>query len=201
MEEYPCPVTRQCHLEILEQMNNSIGMIKGKNELCLFCYIKVKGKNIPVLLINNYINNEDYKDKIIVSMNKEDINIELEDMIYKDVYNNISIIKTKVNNNIKYIEIDDYLYEKEPELYYDKESIYIIQFNNIQDISVSYGIIKYINKNKLIYSGNININYNFSLIFNLSKNKLIGIHKNRTKYYNNGIFLNDIINEFIKEYK
>ena len=40
-----------------------------------------------------------------------------------------------------------------------------------------------------------------SFIFNLSNNKLIGIHKNNSKYYNKGIFFKLIINEFIYEYK
>ena len=112
---------------------------------------------------------------------------------------NISMIKMKNNNkNIKYIEIDDKLYEKEPEMLYNKESIYILQYNNIKDISVSYGIIKEINKDKIKYKDNINSIY--SLIFNLSNNKLIGMHKSKSKYYNNGIFFQSIINEYENKY-
>ena len=92
--------------------------------------------------------------------------------------------------NIKYLEIDDKLCEKESEIHYKNESIYIIQNIN-NDTSVSYGIIKEIHKNEIIYTGNINSN--FSLIFNLSNNKLIGIHKNNTIYYNRGIIFKNII--------
>ena len=63
----------------------------------------------------------------------------------------------------------------------------------------TYGIIKGINHEKFKYTGNINSKY--SLIFNLSNNKLIGIYTRKSKYYNEGIFFKFIINEFIKNYK
>ena len=183
MEDYPKPVTRQCHQKILEQMNITFCKIGLNEEIGFFCLIKYRNKkNIPVLIINNYINNKEYKDKIKVIINNKEEFIEVEDIIYKNKDNNISIVKIKNNNkNIKYIEIDDKLYEKESEILYNKESIYIIQ-NIKDDILVSYGIIKEINDNELIYSGNINNNSNYSLIFNLNNNKLIGIHKKTLIY-------------------
>ena len=193
MELYPKSVTKQCHKNILDQMNNSIYDIKNKKEKGLFCYIKINHNKIPVLIINKYINNDEYLNNINVSINKKDINIEIDDIIYKDKINNISIIKIKNDNkNIKYIEIDDKLYEKESEIYYKNESIYILQ-NIKNDILVSYGIIKEINKNEIIYTGNINSNY--SLIYNLNNNKLIGIHKKNKYYYNKGLNFRSIIKE------
>ena len=179
MELYPKSVTKQCHQKILEQMNrmnNSICKIKNKKEIGLFCHIKYNYNKIPVIIINNYINNNDYFNQINIILNNKEMILEIKEIIYKDKINNISIIKIKNNNNdnIKYIEIDDKLYKKESEIYYKNESIYIIQNIN-NDISVSYGIIKEINKNEIIYTGNINSN--FSLIFNLNNKKLIGIHK------------------------
>ena len=82
------------------------------------------------------------------------------------------------------------------EMFYNNESIYNLQYNNIKNIFVSYGIIKEINKYKLIYTGNISSKY--SLIFNLSNNKLIGIYINKSKYYNNGLFFKYIIKEYKK---
>ena len=100
-----------------------------------------------------------------------------------------------LSKNNDFIEIDDKLYENDSEMFYNEESIYILQYNNIKDILVSYGTIKEINKNKIKYVGNVNSKY--SLIFNLSNNKLIGIHKNKSKYYyNNGLFFKYIINEY-----
>ena len=197
MELYPKSVTKQCHQKILEQMNNSICEIQNKKEKGFFCYIKINHNKIPVIVINKYINNDDYLNNIDIIINKKDIKIDIDDIIYKDKMNNISIIKMKNNNkNIKYIDIDDKLYEKETEKYFHNESIYIMQ-NNKNDTFVSYGVIKEINKNEIIYTGNINLNY--SLIFNLKNNKLIGIHKMKNKCFNKGIFFKSII-KGIKNY-
>jgi len=202
MEDYPNSVTKQCHETILKQMNNSFVVIKEK-EIGIFIHIKNENKDIYAILINNYINNEDYKDTIKIKINNQDENIELEDIIYKNKEDNISIIKLKQKNKkINYIEIDDKLYEDK---IYNKESIYIIQYNNINDILISYGIIKEINNNKLKYIGNINSKYELCVIFNLSNNKLIGIHlNNHDKYFKNEIDLKKNIHEFLikkKHYK
>ena len=196
MELYPKSLTKKSHQKILEQMNNSFCTIKDKKDIGLFCYIKYNHNKIPVIIINNYINNEEYLNIINIILNNKDEIIEIDDIIYKDKINNISIIKIKnINNkNIKYIEIDDKLYEKESEIYYKNESIYILQ-NIKNDILVSYGIIKEIKKNEIIYTGNINSNY--SLIFNLNNNKLIGIHKNTNNYYNKGINFRSIIKNYL----
>ena len=138
-------MTKECLKNILDQINNSICIIKtkdGKNELGLFCNIKYKNEYIPILLTSNNINNDDYKDKINVSINNIDKKIEIEDIIYKSDCYNISIIKIKErDNNIKYIEIDEQLYENESEIYYNNESIYIMQYENIKDILISYGMV------------------------------------------------------------
>ena len=114
MEMYPKSVSKQCHQKILEQMNNSICQIKNKDDIGYFCYIKYNHNKIPVIIINNYINNNEYLNQINIFLNNKEIIIETDEIIYKDKINNISIIKIKNNNNdnIKYIEIDDKLYEK-----------------------------------------------------------------------------------------
>ena len=112
MELYPKSVTKQCHQKILEQMNelnNSICKIKNKNEIGLFCYIKYKNNKIPAIIINNYINNNEYLNQINIFMNNKEIIIDIDEIIYKNKTDNISIIKIKNNKNIKYLEIDDIL--------------------------------------------------------------------------------------------
>ena len=195
MELYPKSITKRRQQKILEKMNeinNSICKINSTNEIGLFCNIKFNHKIIPVLIINNYMNNDNYLNKIQVILNNKEEIIEIQEIIYKDITQNITIIKIKDNNNknIKYIEIDDKLYEKESEIYYNNESIYIMQIKK-EDILVSYGIIKEINKYELIYKGNIKTNY--CLIFNLNNNKLIGIHKYKSNYFNKGFCFNNII--------
>ena len=206
MEDYPKSVSRQCTQKILEQMSHNfiykINKIKEIYDTGFFCYIKLSNKKIPVIIINNYIINEDLSNSINVLINNELKKIKLTNNRYINKELNISMIEIKEyeNYNINFIEIDDNLYKKDIEFYYSKESIYIIQYNNEKDISVSYGTINDINKSQLIYSGNINLNSYGSPIFNLSNNKLIGIHCIKSKYYNKGIFFKYIIDGFIKEF-
>ena len=150
MEVQPRSVTKKCHETILDQMNNSFCIINEK-EIGIFIHIKDGNKDIYAILINNKVNG---KDKMI----------EFEDIIYKNKEDEISIIKLKQKyKKINYIEIDDKL--NEGEIYYNKESIYIINYNDINNIVISYGVIKEINNNKLVYTGNINTKYKLSPIF------------------------------------
>ena len=197
MEGYIKSVTKECHEKMLDQMNNSICTIKGKDgktEIGLFCSIKYINENIPILLINDYIKNEDYKGKIKIIINNTEKTIEIDNIIYKNEKNKISMLKIKENNFIKYIEFDDKLYEKDSEMNIINESIYTIRYKNINNILISYGIIKEINTDKIIFSGDISLKYKFSPIFNLMNNKLIGIYENDSNNYNKGIFFKNIIN-------
>ena len=159
MEDYSKPVNKHITEEILNQMNNTFYIINQKDEIIgFFCYIKFKNKKIPTIIINKYIKNEDIKYTIDILINNKIKKIEVYDIIYKNKEYNITIMLIKNNNAIKYIELDDKLYEDEIEMKYYKESIYILQYNDIKNILVSYGIINKINKNQIIYSGNINTN-------------------------------------------
>ena len=210
MKEFPKPLTKECHENISEQINKSICIVKGKDkklEIGLFCKIKYKNEYISSLLINNCEKDLIYENKINVLINNKEKIIELENIIYKNESSNITIIKIKekekirgIKDKIKYIEIDDKLYENQSEINYQNDSIYIIQYNNFKDILISYGVIREINANKIIHYGNINSKYKFSPIFNSSNNKLIGINKNKCKCLNKGIFLKNHINEFIEIY-
>ena len=206
MEDLPNPVTKEVTKKILDQINNSMYKFiteEGKIEYGYFCYIKSQNKNIQLIIINNYDINKIENGKINVSIN---ITSELIELGYIRYYNkklNMSIIEIKgnINNsNINFFEIDDDLYENGVEFEYNKKSIYIIQYNNINNISVSYGIINNINKKQLFYLANINTNSKISFIFNLSNNKLLGIHEIKSKHYNKGLFFSHII-EFVNKYK
>ena len=202
MEEYPKPVTKKCIGKILDQMTKNylykIFISKEKFDIGFFCYIKLQNKKIPVIICNHIKKNND---SILLSINKGIKEIKIGKIIYINEELNISImeIKEDPNYNINYLEIDDNIYEKDSEINYFKESIYIMHYNKENEISVSFGQIKDIKKSYLFYNGNINSGR--YPIFNLSNNKLIGIHDNKSSYYNQGIFLKKIIKEFIKKYK
>ena len=86
MELYPKSVTKQCHQMILEQMNrmnNSMCKIKNKKEIGFFCHIKYNYNKIPVIIINNYINNNDYFNQINIILNNKEMILEIEEIIYK----------------------------------------------------------------------------------------------------------------------
>ena len=149
MENYPKSVTKRCTQTILDQMNNNyiykIQEKDGNFSNGFFCHIKYQNKNIPVVIINNHI----IKDDIInVLINNDIKKIKLRKTIIKEDEYNISIIEIEKNrdNNINYLELDNSIYENDSELNYYKESIYIINYNNDQVISVAYGTINDINK-------------------------------------------------------
>ena len=203
MEEYPQPASMKCIWKISDQMSNSFCKI-NEYDIGFFCHIKYYDEKIPVMIINNYIRDKDYNGTIEVIMNNKPKKIELGNVRYKNKEHNISILEIKENKNEKYnfIEIDDKIYSKDSYMYYNNESIYILQMNNINNIFVSYGVIEEIIDTKISYIANLYHKSNFSLIFNLN-NKLIGIggYNYRQELNNIGIYFNEIINDFINQYR
>ena len=206
MENYTNSITRQCHEKILEQMNNAFYKINKNNKVGFFCYLKYEDKDIPVIIINDYISNDKFINAIDIKINNEIKEIALDNIIYKNKNYNLTILKIKhIINDIKFIEIDNKIYENDCKGYFYKEPIYLLQFAKSDNIFVSYGQIKQVKNTELLYSGNISLNSEYSLIFDLNNNKLIGIHINKSKYnYNNGLFFKLLkykINEFINKQK
>ena len=82
------------------------------------------------------------------------------------------------------------------------ETIYLIYYNNIEkNVSISYGTINHISNYEINYSCNLEDKVKLSPIFNLSNNKIIGIHEFNSVYYNKGIFLGNIIKDFLNYYR
>ena len=201
MSTYANPLSRQCIKKILDQMENTFYKIKKNDkdfEIGYFCHINYENETIPAFITKSDVIKE--KDnKLELTINNKPKIINLEDFRYKNKEHDVEIVVIEKNqkNEINFIEIDDKLYQKDYEMYYFNQSIYIIQCNN-KDIFVSYSLINNINKSELIYNCQLNKNSKYSLIFNLSNNKLIGIYINKSKYYNNGLFFKYIIKEYKK---
>ena len=142
MVEYLKPISKQSTQRILEQMNNnSFGIIKDTQQICFFTQIKYENINMPVMITNYQI--------IKYIANNNNINIYINNELNKigigkgKYFNNdydLAVIEIKNNNKIKYLKLDENIYEKEIENYYNNESIYIIDYNK-NDISVVYSII------------------------------------------------------------
>ena len=151
MSHYQKAISKQCTKEIIDQMEKSFCKIEGKdNKFGFFCYINYQNKKIPVLITQNDININGSILKIFINgINAE---IKLIDVIYENKKDKLSIIELEdnLNDNIKFLEFDDRLYKKVPEMLFYKELIYIIQYTNQNVISVSYCSINNINKNELL---------------------------------------------------
>ena len=209
METYPGPVSKQCSKIILEQMDNSIYTINENEqnpEIGFFCYIKYKKYKKPVLISSSKAINPDYlknNTSINVKMNNKTTIVEIGKIkIIKETYDlSIIEIKENKNNQIKFLDVDEKLYELYPEADYVRDSIYIIHNNGDKNVYTSYGMVNDVNDSKIFFSCNINSKSKNSPIFNLNNNKLIGVYKENSKYFNEGIFFKFIINTFINEFK
>ena len=205
MENYPEPATKYCITRILDQMNNFIYDIYDNQEKKyhgFFCYINYKSIKIPVLITHcHFIENEHY-DYINLSINNHQLMVEVGEIIYISLKDDILIIQIKEKNitGINFLEFDDGIFIKDLEEHYNKESIYIINYtNNSDNISVTFSVINSIKHSKILYFGNINSKE--GLIFNSSNNKLIGIHKENNSYFCKGLFFKDFVNEYISDFK
>jgi len=203
MSEYPKPISKKCTQKILEQMNNNLfDIIKDTHQICFFIKIKNNNLQIPAMITNyNIINYMTNNNDINIYINNEINKIELGKGKYFNKDYSLAIIEIKENKKINYLELDDNLFIDEYENYYNKESIYIFNYNK-NDIEVSYSIINNINNSEIIFPCYLNKNNNHILpIFNINNNKLIGIKSNNYKYYNKGLLFIFIINEFIDKNK
>ena len=131
MSEYPKPVSKQCTRRILEQMNNNLfGIIKDIHQICFFTKIKYNNIKIPVMITNyNIINYIANNNGINIYINNEIFRIEFGKGKYFNKYYSLAIIEIKENDKINNLELDDNLYINEYQNYYNKESIYILNYN------------------------------------------------------------------------
>ena len=171
MDYYPKPVTNHFIKKILNQLENCFFKINEKDDkfgIGLFCNIKYKNETIPVIIINDKINN----DIINVSKNNNDkIKIELGDVRYNDEEFNISILEIKQNHNYNFpfFDIDDDIYLNDSKMYYYKKQIYIIQYIKDNETLVSYDSINDINTKYIRFFHNLSNKNESSLLFNFDR--------------------------------
>ena len=212
LENYPKPVLLKTTEKIVEQMKNNIckiHLLDGTKGTGFFCKISYNNNIFPALITNNHVINEETlekENKILISMNQKKLEIELKNRIkYTNQKYDTTIIeikenKDKINN---FLELDETIINNESNISYIKETIYIIQNEGRnEEISVSYGILKKINEDKKYEFSHLcctDKGSSGSPIFNLSNNKIIGIHMGGANKhnFNLGIFLNFPIQEFI----
>ena len=121
LDDYPLPVSIEDTIEILKQMQKcicKISNIKGKGT-GFFCCIPYQNKNIPVMMTNNHIIDEDIlKDKIIfvtINDDKEKKKIEISNRkIYTNQEYDITIIEIKpeIDEINDFLEIDNNIFDE-----------------------------------------------------------------------------------------
>ena len=206
MIENLSPLTKQCTKKIVEQMENCFYKIQKDEEnfyIGFFSYIKYKNKTVPVLITNNNLINEESKNSINVSLNNINKNIIFGDTIYNNKELDMSIIEIKENikDNLHFLEIDDLLYTNEYQRYLDKETIYIIHYNDENNALITFDIINHINNIEIKKNNKLNLISKCSFIFNSYNNKIIGVSKNDSNKSNKYIFLKFLIDEFLTIYE
>ena len=208
IEYSPKPITIEGTEKILFQMKNSICKIYKCNGTGFFFYIPYKNAIFKALITNYNIINDTYvkNNQIIkISMNDDKVEIDIEiknRKIYLSEKYDTTIIEIKnsdKNINVNYLELDDNIFKNNSEFYYEKSSVYVLQYPNMNKASVSYGILKKIQSNNITHSCCTQPGSSGSPILNLFNNKIIGIHRESTNLnFNIGSFIKSPINEFIQ---
>ena len=158
INECPDVISYDSTLEIIEQMKKMICRINIEKDqgTGFFCKIPFPDKNnmLPVLITNNHIINQNILDKqnmkisVYIKESNDKRHIMLNDrMKYTNKDYDITIIEIKEKDNINnYLELDDIIMNdiinnKNSNIEYEYESLYIIQYQNGK-LSVSYGILQ-----------------------------------------------------------
>ena len=138
----------------------------------------------------------------------EDIIINEEDIIYLSIRNEYDLIIIKLKEgqeymkNINYLDLDDYLFNKNSLKGYKSNSIYILHYPNSQNAAVSYGngLIYGDSKYDIQHKCNTLPGSSGGPILDLLTNKVISIHKGFIQKkdgikYNIGTFLKDSLEQ------
>ena len=110
----------------------------------------------------------------------------------------IAIIEIKEIDNINnYLRFDENLFKNEIEEYYKNISIYTLHYFNGDKASASYGLSTEIDNYEIKHLCSTEYGSSGSPILNLSNNKVIGIHKQGSKFINFGTLLAFPLNDFL----
>ena len=199
------PVPKPCAKKIYEHMENYLYKInekEGNYEIGFFIRLKdEKDKSHLALVTSPNVLKDIDSNSLTITLDHEPKPIELGDIRYEDKKYGKAVIEIKESSDIEYFfEIDEDIFanEEERNMKFNKESICIIQYDNKDNISVSYGIINDICGKEIKYEANTNKNIKDNIILNLNNNRIIGMSDCESKNYNNGIFIGDLIDQFRK---
>ena len=215
IEDYPMPITLESTEIISTQMKSSVCKIyldNGYKVTGFFCKIPFPDDNNlkPFLVTNNHaidesylendknfditINNDKIKKKLIIG-NRITYTSKIYDTTIIEIYED--------KDNIKdFLQLDFNINEDIFNNYYINKTIYTLHYPKLEDIRVSYGIIKSIdltNNHNMYHLCSTDNGSPGSPILNVNTNKLIGIHKGSSNNFsfNRGTLLIYPFKEFI----
>ena len=156
---YPSYITIDQTKTILNQLENCICKIfvdDGSKATGFFCNIKYDNKEMPVLITNNHVLNEDNikLNKIItIGLNKgnelicKNIKVDEDRMVYTSKKFDTTIIEIKKEKDeiYNYLELDNNIFDNNSNKVYYNNTIYILHYPGNKIASVSYGLL---NKNE-----------------------------------------------------
>ena len=191
-----------------KEKSNYICKISGsKIGTGFFTKIKYKNKDIPVLITNYHIIDDEYlknnnKLKFYINDKSKIININRNSIIYlsKVEEYDITIIKLNEDEINHYLEIDKNIFDEDSENNYKKEQIYILHYPDCKKASISEGDgIEQISYYDIKHLCNTEPGSSGGPILSRLTNKIIGIHKGCTNKknirYNIGTFLKFPLND------
>ena len=205
------PVTAENTKKILEQMENCICKVKNNQIIGtgFFCRIPYKNNTKINVLITSYQIIDDFylnqNNQINLLLNDYNeikiINLDPSRKIFSTKDFNTTIIEIKQSDNItNYLELDDNLFSNNSKTLYENSSIYMLQYLNGGNASVSYGILNELNGFNIKHTCSAESCSSGAPILNISNNKIIGIslyNNNMNINYNEGIYLKYAIENFI----
>ena len=206
------PITLIETKKIMEQMTNGICKLKYKEKygigfLCKLDYINV-------LITNSNMIDDSYTKEncyINILLNNEEkikaLKLNKSRYIYYNEEQEIALIEIRESdyiNTSNFLVFDDNVLTKDkPESYYQNKSIYVIQYLNMEKISVSHGVVVNIDDNIISHTCSIKSGVYGAPILNRINNKVIGISKeyNNNDEFNEGIFMKIPVIEFKNQIK
>ena len=213
------PVSLQQSLTIIEQMQTCVCKIHNGKKKGTGFFIKIPYNNnlMTVLITNNHVLGEDkiaIDENITVSLNNDEktVNIEIDDKRrrYTNEILDVTIIEVKEDDEIEnFLTLDKKLIniiksDKNEKLdylnnFYENESIYILKYVN--NIFVSYGLLKHISKNNIYHKCSTEDGASGSPIISLKTNEVIEVHYGPAKHkpnINAGTLLVEPLKQFQK---
>ena len=227
-----CSISKTNAKKIFSQMENCICKIDldGASGTGFFCKINYPQQNsnnfIPILVTNNHVlssNKLKKNDIICITLNGKSKTIKLDNdrIIFTSKKIDATFVEIKSNDNIEsiintklkeddrklFLEIDEDILNEDYatiKVKYKNTSIYILHYENKDEVSVSYGLLNAVTDKYFInHCCNTSNGSSGAPILNLNNFKLIGIHCGAHKNFNfnKGILFKEAINNFFERNK